>query len=1442
MRRLRLGIGALALAMVSCGSDALVEPTAATLRAVRGSVTIGGAPVAPVARAAPGDVIALPGGALARVELDAGARLVLAGDAELRLVDEASLALERGRAHVEARAPLELTALGATLRLASSTASVDVREGGASAYVIRGELAYAAGGARGVVSPGHRLVVDEGGARVEPVVLFSDWTGGLAEAGPEGAAPVGLGVLEARVPEEIGRARWPLVVRRLDVRVRVEGDLAVTEIDQEFFNPASEMLEGLYRVRVPSGAILSRFAVDRNGRLVDGYVRERAQARRAYEEQVYRGSTLDPALLEWDGPDAYRARIYPIYPGQTRRIVVRWAEWLRAPSPDAPRTYRFPMGASERAPRIQELSIEVDLGETGASRVRAGLGAVREGRAVRLRRSDFVPRGDFWIELFADAPRAQRAWRARHEPPPRDPETRAIPNEADERDYWVAPIVLDGGEAASEGLDVVIVADVSAGTDRAHLELGRSAVESVAGLLGSGDRVAIVPADLSLRARAEEAALAPVEQARVDAALSSLARAPAGGATDLGASIAGAAALLDPSRAGVVVYVGDGRATVGARTAGALSERLARLARPVRLYALAIGQDADLELLAPARDHGGLVLRVGERRDAAEAALELLAHAARPVVHGVTVELGDGIESPYPRRPIDVVIGDVLPIVGRVRGEPPRSVVLRGTTAGQPYERTIELETVETSDTVDPRLRWASARLAQLLAEGASREELVELGVRQGVITPYTSYYVPSAAELARMGASALRLIERPGVLAERRSPLASAALALALAPFAIAGCGGSSDEEAVVASVEARQTAASTPVSEVPPGDVAAEDGTLPVVDPNAVTPRAPPPPAAAPVALPQYAAPAAAAPATPMAEPEPAEPAAAERPAPARRAVRPSEGAGAASGATDLPAAARAAAARCRSSAAGVITVSISIDASGAVTGVRLVSSNVSDAAAVQCVLSALRGVRAPGAGPATVSVSIHVAASGASPPFLLALAQLGPHAFAAAAEQARADAHRTRQCSDAAELPIEERVELWRERLRAPGHWSEVWREARASCELETWRDRRALLLSILEHAGSVPAMIEVARALSGSGERAFARRTILARVRVPEDVRAVRAAFGDEAAYDRIEQVLQRASDPSARISILRRLIMQYPGSAELKLRLLEELEAAGRLEEALRLAHGMRLDPLSDAGVRTAIGELLLRRGREDDARRAFSEMVELAPLDELARRRLGDLYLAHGWADDAYRQYETLRELRPDDPSVLLSLARAAAGAGRVDEALRLEQRLSQTAEPGAARGIARVALLWSSVRYARLRAEAAGDTARLARLDRMRRRSGVLSQSVPLRATLTFAHPDAGVSLWAARAGERTPSRPSELAPEHGLEALELSEAEEGPVRLEVRRDGDLRAAVVAELSVVWDEGRASERAEVVPLRFEADRRALAFVIEGRELRAIAR
>jgi Ca-activated chloride channel family protein len=448
-----------------------------------------------------------------------------------------------------------------------------------------------------------------------------------------------------------------------------------------------------------------------------------------------------------------------------------------------------------------------------------------------------------------------------------------------------------------------------------------------------------------------------------------------------------------------------------------------------------------------------------------------------------------------------------------------------------------------------------------------------------------------------------------------------------------------------------------------------------------------------------------------------------------------------------------------------------------------------------------------------------------------------------------------HRPRRCSDAAGLLIDDRRALWRERLgnaAGPSGWAEVYAQAIRNCEAPTWRDRRALLEILLAHAGNVPRMLQLYSVLSDSSARAFLRAAILRRVRSPEDLRAVREAFRltQDVDWELVQTVIDRAPTPAARVRALRQLVADMPFSFDLKLRLLEELERQDRLPEAKRLADRLRADPLADPGVRTAVGEMYLRAGEEDEARRVFSEIVEFAPLDELARRRLGDLYRAHGWFEEAYRQYLTLAEIRPDDPSVLLFVAQAAAGAGRIDEALRLEQRVAETAPPGSVDGLARTALLWSSVRFAKLRqaAREARDQDRLSALLARMRRSGVLGQASQLRVSLVWSHPDARISLWASHPGLGL-SRPTDISPELGIEAFDVAEAETGEYRIEVRRpppeSGFHTTPIEAELVIVWNEGQEDEKVEVVPVRFapatgptgQGDL-AFAWTITGRDLR----
>jgi Ca-activated chloride channel family protein len=438
-----------------------------------------------------------------------------------------------------------------------------------------------------------------------------------------------------------------------------------------------------------------------------------------------------------------------------------------------------------------------------------------------------------------------------------------------------------------------------------------------------------------------------------------------------------------------------------------------------------------------------------------------------------------------------------------------------------------------------------------------------------------------------------------------------------------------------------------------------------------------------------------------------------------------------------------------------------------------------------------------------------------------------------------------HRPRRCSDAAYRRLADRRVLWRERLArtsSPSEWVEIWGEALHDCEAPSWRDRRALLTTMLARARSVDNMVGFYQLLSDGAARAWLRGQILQKVRTPEELRLVRTAFGLGQAVDQelIERVLARGDTPEKRAVLLRELVEQFPASFDLKLQLLDELERQERIGEARRLANDMRADPLADAGVRTAVGEMFLRVGDEAEARRVFSEIVEFAPLDSLARRRLGDLYRAHGWYEDAYRQYLTLSQIQPHDLSVLLLLAQAAAGAGRVDEALRLEQRAAETAQPGGASGVARTALLWSSVRFAKLRQAAEEADDKRALLARMRR-SGVLREAGALRVSLTWSHPDAQLTLWGAHPGLGL-SRPGDIAPEYGIEAFDVRESETGTYRFEVRRSPPDHGRhhvtpIEAELVIVWNEGQADEKIEVRTMRFASDRLAYAWTLDDRAL-----
>jgi tetratricopeptide (TPR) repeat protein len=757
---------ATSLAVVGCKhpSETLLVTTGGTfgeMRAVKGEVTIaesGAAKRAPYPRErlADGAEVTLGAGALAWIRRDSGAIWLVAGPASLE-VHEDRVKLVSGRAFVDGEdGPPERIESGKNaVELSDARASVEVsKEGGIDVYVLRGAARASQKSDRAIA--GERLTMGADGSVTRAAsVAWDDWTGGLATADPGAQpAPFGLGTVGARPPGDKGKPRFSLVVERLDVRVTVDHDFAVTEVDQTFVNPSSSTVEGIFSFRTPPGAVLHKFGVDREGELVWGKVKESAAAQKQYESNVYQGSTEDPALLAWVGPGEYAARLYPIQAGTKRRVVTRYAEWLsRQGTKGDRRVYVYPMaaeGARGSLPRIEEMRVSLDLVKSGASRVRAGMNGRTDGGKVVIQAFDFVPRADLSVELYDDGANEPVAYRAPHALTADD-----IPMNADakfaskvsseEPDYLLVPLRSPPAKEASPGVDLAIVVDTSAATDSSALAIARSMTSALLAHLGPDDRAALWAGDATLRPVGEGSGeLGVVDAARRRAWLSGLAGIERGGATDLGALLTEAASKLDGKRRGAIIYVGDGAPSVGELSAKTLRDRLAKLPASTRLFAAGVGARANVALL-DSITRGAPVESVGDAYGAARASLRLLEAAHRPAWVGATVDLS-GVERLLPRELPPVGADESVLVVGRLSGKAPTSLDLKSGEATS--HEALHIVTIE--DGGDLRRRWGQGRMQELLSEGAGRASLVDIGRRFGLVSPYTSLYVPTAREVAQ--------------------------------------------------------------------------------------------------------------------------------------------------------------------------------------------------------------------------------------------------------------------------------------------------------------------------------------------------------------------------------------------------------------------------------------------------------------------------------------------------------------------------------------------------------------------------------------------------------------------------------------------------------------------------------------------------------------------
>ena len=548
------------------------------------------------------------------------------------------------------------------------------------------------------------------------------------------------------------------------VDVTIDGALAQVHLTQRLRNDTPRTIEGSYLFPLPADAAISDFQMTVDGEVLEGEILRADEARRTYEEIVRQ--RRDPALLEYIDHDLLQISVFPIPAGATRELAFSYVQLLTGR--DGLYQFRFPLQTRQySAAPVEALALNIELinqpglrtiyspsHEVAVERTANGSAqihyAANRGQTDNGQANSGQTNGDF-VLYFGNDQSGVGLNLLSYQP-------------AGEDGFFVL-LAAPGLETATDAIverDVVMVVDVSGSMQGEKFAQAQAAADFVVDSLNPMDRFNLV--SFSTGVRLWEAELQTVNETTKKAAHEWIADLRATGGTDINRALLETLAQFEPdsTRPAYILFLTDGLPTQGERQ---IDRILANVmanqpdALSLRLFAFGLGYDVNTTLLDTlSSDLGGRssYVRPEERID--EEVSHFYNGISTPVLSDVTITFdGDLVaDEIYPATLPDLFAGEQLVVAGRYHGGTSATVTLRGTLNGVPhsYRYLDQPFAAHGGEPAVARL-WAARKIGALLQQirrtGPDDElvdAIVDLGLQYGIVTPYTSAFVPEPGVL----------------------------------------------------------------------------------------------------------------------------------------------------------------------------------------------------------------------------------------------------------------------------------------------------------------------------------------------------------------------------------------------------------------------------------------------------------------------------------------------------------------------------------------------------------------------------------------------------------------------------------------------------------------------------------------------------------------------
>ncbi|MEA3254416.1 MAG: VIT domain-containing protein [Candidatus Altiarchaeota archaeon] len=543
----------------------------------------------------------------------------------------------------------------------------------------------------------------------------------------------------------------PLAIKYHHVNISIDNQYAETKVDQVFLNEYSRDLEGTYIFPLPKEASISGFSMYVDGEELTGELLKKDKARRIYEDIVRR--MKDPALLEYVERDMFKVRIYPIPARGEKRVTLGYSEVIDCDSGIC--RYVYPLEPEKYSPTPLE-SVVINVEIESKQSIKA---IYSPSHKISVKRVD-----DFNVEVSYEAENVKpdKDFILYYTVSDEDFGVNLLTYREGSEDGFFMLMLAPKQEVSGEDVipkDFIFVLDTSGSMSGEKIRQAKNALKFCINNLNERDRFNIITFSTDVKKFREE--LAAANSGDIEEALKFIDGIDAVGGTNIHDALLDALKYSNSNRASMTVFLTDGKPTVGTTDIEKiLVDTKDANKKNSRIFVFGVGYDVNTHLLDKlSGQNKGVSEYVKPEEDIEVKVSSFYSKVSNPILSDLSLEFkGITVEEMYPKEISDLFKGSQLIRFGRYSGSGDTLVELTGWVGDK--ERKFIYEVGFPKENQDnefiPRL-WATRKIGYLLDEirlhGEDKElvdEVIELSLEYGIMTPYTSFLVEVDTDMGR--------------------------------------------------------------------------------------------------------------------------------------------------------------------------------------------------------------------------------------------------------------------------------------------------------------------------------------------------------------------------------------------------------------------------------------------------------------------------------------------------------------------------------------------------------------------------------------------------------------------------------------------------------------------------------------------------------------------